>query len=153
MADIAIPPAVMGLASMGAKVATVLFQFALEVGSAGKEARMMAKEISSFCSVLTFLGSVLSRAETFHTLHCLEITQEMNQRCLDIFTDILDHLNILRPPILKHVNGGVQFVARVKWVFNKPKILLLRTSIESYKNTLSLLIATVELSQKVDRRR
>lgn len=136
MAELAQLQALMGLSSMSEKAANVLFQFALEVGpaGAGKEAQTMGKEMSSFSSVLAYLVSVLSRQEKSHALHCLQMVLDLNWRYLDMFADILDYPTYTRPAF--------------RWKFNEPKINLLRVSVESYKNTLSLLVATVEQSRK-----
>lgn len=136
--------ALMGLASMSAKVATVIFRFALEADSpsAGTEARTMGKEMSSLSSILTYLVSILSSEEKSHALHCLHIVEGMNQRCLDLFADILDYSTYLRPSIPTRVDE------LFRWAFDEPEMRLLRATVESYRITLSLLIATVEQSRK-----
>ncbi|KAE9975375.1 hypothetical protein EG328_003214 [Venturia inaequalis] len=136
--------ALTGLASMSAKVATVLFRFALEADPlrAGTDARVMGKEMSSLSSVLTYLVSVLSTEEKSHALHYLQLIERMNMRLLDMFADILDYPTYPRP--LEPMPVGNCF----RWAFDEPEMRLLRATIESYRITLSLLVATVEQSGK-----
>lgn len=133
-----------GLASMSAKAATVLFRFALEADplGAGTDARMMGKEMSSLTSILTHLVSVLSTEEKSHSSHCLRLVDRMNMRMLDIFADILDYPTY--PRQLNPIRVGNLF----RWAFDEPEMRLLRATIESYRITLSLLVATVEQSRK-----
>jgi hypothetical protein len=67
---------IIGIVSAGTKVSLVLYQLASDVGESAKEARMIAGEIRSFCSVVKTLGETLEKVQNSHYYaHCAEMTK------------------------------------------------------------------------------
>ncbi|KAF2688744.1 hypothetical protein K458DRAFT_428257 [Lentithecium fluviatile CBS 122367] len=146
---------IIGIVSAGTKVTLVLSQFAADVGSAGKEARMIGGEIRSFCAVIKTLGETLEKIQTSHYYgHCAELIEPMTQTSMEMFTEILDASESLKG-IAKGKDpkdGKLGLVGRVQWaVFQKPKIMVLRAAIEAYKSNLALMLATLNTAEKVTR--
>jgi hypothetical protein len=74
MAEIA--ASIIGIVSAGTKVTIVLIQLASDVGSAAKEARMIAGEIRSLCAVVKTLGEALEMVQgSRYYVHCAEMTK------------------------------------------------------------------------------
>ncbi|KAF2878184.1 hypothetical protein BDV95DRAFT_589148 [Massariosphaeria phaeospora] len=147
---------IIGIVSAGTKVTLVLSQLAADVGSAGKEARMIRSEIRSFCAVVKTLGDTLKKIQDSpYYAHCAELIKDMTDTSLEMFTEILDAAESLSK-ITKGKDGKdgkFSIVDRVQWaVFQKPKIMILRAAIEAYKSNLALMLGTLNTAQKVARR-
>lgn len=144
---------IIGIVSAGTKVTLVLSQLAADVGSAGKELRMISNEIRSFCAVVKTLGEALEKVqESQYYSHCTEMTKDMTDASMEMFTEILNACESVRG-ITKGKDGKFGFVSRVQWaVFQKPKITMLRAAIEAYKSNLALMLGTLNTAEKVTRR-
>jgi hypothetical protein len=146
---------IIGIVSAGTKVTLVLSQLAADVGSAGKEARMIGSEIRSFCSVIKTLGETLGKVQTSRYYdHCSGLIEPMTATSMEMFTEILDASEKLKG-IVKGKDGKdgtFGLVGRLQWaVFQKPKIMVLRAAIEAYKSNLALMLATLNIAEKVAR--
>ena len=146
---------IIGVAGAGAKLSIMLFEFASTVGSAGQEVKRIGIEISLFCSVLKQLQSTLTKAKAYrYSLSALETTQEILDRCQEVFQEIENVVDALRK------RGGegstepsVDLIARVKWTLKRSKVQVLRTTLESCKVTLHLMLSTLDFAQKIATRR
>jgi hypothetical protein len=148
MAELA--ASIVGLVSAGLKITIVLYQVGDELGSAGKEARIVAAEISTFCSVLKTLNTAIAKIEksTYYG-YCKEAVKDMTAASLRMYDEILDATEKLRKLASKASNRMRQ---RIGWViFHKSKIQMLRAAINSYKSTLSLMLETINITEKVSR--
>jgi predicted glycosyl hydrolase (DUF1957 family) len=148
---------IIGVVGAGAKLSILLFEFASTVGSAGQEVRQIGIEISLFCSVLKQLQSTLSNAKACrYSLSALEATQEILDRCQEIFKEI-DAIVVslrLRKRSDEHSSEATQdLIARVKWTFKRSQVQLLRTTLESCKVTLHIMLTTLDIAQKIATRR
>jgi len=146
---------IIGIVSAGAKVTLLLSQIAADVGSAGKEARMVGSEIRSFCAVIKTLGDALGKIQASqYYKHCAELIEPMTETSMEMFTEILDASESLKV-MAKGKDGKDSkfgFVGRVQWaIFQKPKIMVLRAAIEAYKSNLALMLATLNTAEKVAR--
>jgi predicted glycosyl hydrolase (DUF1957 family) len=145
---------IVGIAGAGAKLSIVLFEFASSVGSAGVEARQIGTEISLFCSVLKQLQSTLTKARSYrYSISAIETTQEILDRCQDVFKEIEEIIESLRKRRGKTAEASVDLVARVKWTFKRSHVQMLRTTLESCKITLHIMLTTLEFAQKIATRR
>lgn len=153
MAELA--ASIIGIVSAGAKVTLVLSQLAADIGSAGKEARMIGSEIRSFCTIVKTLGQTLGKLENSqYYSHCTELIGDMTEASLDMFTEILDAAEQLRRMTNGKAGKDGKFgvMERFQWaVFQKPKMILLRAAIEAYKSNLALMLGTLNTAEKVAR--
>ncbi|KAM5355116.1 hypothetical protein ACJ41O_001762 [Fusarium nematophilum] len=138
-----------GIIAAGTKVAMVLSTTAGDVGSAGKEAQVMAREIRSFCTILRNVTQTIEIVEnTDQMSHCSDLVSEMTAVSREMFSEILELVDCMQ----KSSSWGasrVNLAARVKWVINKPKLVFLRTAIEAYKADLCLLLGSLQFAQTV----
>lgn len=143
---------IIGIVSVGTKIALVLSQLAAGMGSAGKEARSIAAEIRGLCAVLKTLHQALPKVETSpYFEHCLDLTDDMIDASQEMYSDILTVTTKLQN-IAKTQEGKFNIRSRVYWVtFHKPKIIGLRAAIEAYKSNLCLMLATLNIAEKVSR--
>lgn len=76
----------------------------------------------------------------------------MTDASLEMFSDILKVSHEIRSMSTKK-DGRFGFMSRVQWaVFQKPRIVLLRGALESYKSNLTLMLGTLNTVEKVNRR-
>jgi hypothetical protein len=147
--------AIIGVAGAGAKLSILLFEFASTVGSAEQEIRQIGIEISLFCSVLKQLQSTLAKAKSYrYSLSAIETTREILDRCQQLFEEIEAIVCGLRKRGGERlVESSVDWIGRVKWTFKLSQVQKLRTTLESCKVTLHLMLTTLEFAQKLAARR
>ncbi|KAF2433954.1 RA-domain-containing protein [Tothia fuscella] len=142
---------IIGIVSAGTKVAFVLSQLANDIGSAGREARIVAMEIRGSCAVLTTLQDVLSRVQTSdYFAHCADVTNDMTNTSLEMFAEIIDVIEGLH--LASDISESKLNVRRrLQWVFQKPKILMLRAALDAYRSNLALMLGTLDIAEKTTR--
>jgi hypothetical protein len=138
MADLC--SSMIGLAGAGAKLALVLFQIADSIGSAGREARAVATEVSLFSQSLNAVSKCLEKKSDEQK--CLkQIALVVTEACKSLLDDlraVLKHL-VFSPRLTL-----ATYCHRVQWILQRPKVNAIRSSVESFKSTLVLLVATMD---------
>jgi hypothetical protein len=153
MADLA--GGIIGIILAGTKVATVLSMVASNVGSAGKEALVMAREVRSFCAVLRNLSQTVDDVvrDGEQLAHCADLISEMTAVSQEMFTEILDLVDDIQKASWGRrgdaAGSRLNLTRRIKWAMNKPKLTFLRTAIEAYKADLCLLLGTIQFAQSL----
>jgi hypothetical protein len=151
MAEVGAVASIIALVATGAKLSLFLFEVSSSLGSAGTEIQQIAVEISLFCSVLKQLRNTLAKARGCrYSLSALETTNEIFVRCTDIFNEIN---NLLAGFKSKSKDGDVDWRAKMKWAFKKGDIKVLRTTLESCKITLHIMLTTMDFAQQIASRR
>lgn len=147
-----------GIIGAGTKVAMVLSQLAIEIGSAGKEPLIMAREIRSFCAIVRALSQTMESIHAEMTWNnyseCSESISDMMIVSKEMFIEILGLIDSIRKSSFTGStllgNSKFNLASRIKWVMNKPKFVFLRSALEAYKSNLSLLISSIQLSQSLE---
>ena len=154
MADLA--TSILGIVSAGTKITLILAQLASDVGSAGKEIKMIGSEIRGSLTVLKTLTEVLKKVEESpYFAHCVEVTKDMTTASLEMFVDILDAAKDLEDMVKgkEGKDGKIGIMSRFQWaIFQRPKMVVLRAAIEAYKSNLALMLGTLSTAEKVGRR-
>lgn len=154
MAEIGIVASVIGIVGAGTKLSIVIFDFAASIGTAGRELQNVATEISGLCSVLKQLQTVLEHAHFQPSAEAIESAQKIIEQCLKVFTEIEDVVAALRRAKGDDLFPSVDFVGKVKWTFSKKsQVLMLRSTLEACKSTLSVMLVTMLLAERVSQRR
>jgi hypothetical protein len=143
---------IVGIVAAGTKVALVLSQLASDMGAAGHEARTIASEIRCLCSVLKTLHGTLEKVEKSpYYAHCVDVTKDMTDASLEMYADIIAITKGLQG-MATAPEGRFGLRSRLYWAtFRKGKILTLRTALEAYKSNLSLMLGTMDVSERVTR--
>lgn len=148
MAELA--ASLIGIIEAGTKVAFLLSTLASNIGSAGKEAQVVAREIRSFCSIMRSLSQAIDQInDGEYSSRCAELISEMTAVSQQMFTEILDLVENLRS-VSDLAKTKFNLAGRIKWVLNKPKITFLRTALETYKADLSLMLGSIHVAQGVN---
>lgn len=150
MAEIGLIASIIGVASVGFKLSIAVFDFASTIGAAGKELQDVGTEISMLCSVLNQLETVLQHAKFHYTAAAEETTKRILRECRAKFDELDEILVKLKSSRAEDLGllPSVDFVARVKWTFQRSKVQLLRSTLNSCKITLGLMLNTMQLAEK-----
>ena len=105
---------IVGIVSAGVKITIVLFRISEELGTAGKEARLIASEISTFCAVLKTLHANLSKIESSpYFSSCRAAVADMTTASMRMYDEVLDAAEELQKIAAK---GAVGVKGKVRWV-------------------------------------
>ncbi|MCJ1248300.1 Adaptor for signal transduction [Trapelia coarctata] len=150
MAELGLLANLVGVVGAGLRLSLMLYEAASTFGSAGKEIRLMASDVSLFCSVLKQVHSMLTKAKAFRlSITAGQTTQDIIDRCQSIFDEIKEILDRL----CNGSDGTVDVLSRVKWTFKKSKVLVLRESLRSFTAMLHLMLTTIDFAQNIASRR
>jgi hypothetical protein len=150
MAEIGLAASIIGVASAGAKLSLALYQFAEIVGSAASEVRSVAGDISIFCSVLHQLDATLQEAKaTRYSLTAITTAEAIVGECRNIFNQIQAVVDKLkRESVDTPQELTLAWTARVKWVFQRSKVSLHQSKLESMKATLLLMLTALAMARR-----
>ncbi|KAF2725905.1 hypothetical protein K431DRAFT_342743 [Polychaeton citri CBS 116435] len=148
MAEIGLVASIIAVAGLGAKIGLTFYKIADELGSAGTEARTIGQEITTFSHTLTAFSQSI-KGNTLNDPHLYDVAQSLFQNC----RANLDDLDNLVTPVDKPdpaQSRRQSLKARWKWFLGKAKVSFLRSSLDSFKTTLLLLIGTLNYREAVD---
>lgn len=149
MAEIGAVASIVGLAGAGIKVSFALFDLADRIGSAGEEVKLVATELSLFCSVLQEVASVIQDDDTSQlTPAALLLVNEVTSRCREVVTEIDKIVSSLTKDQSPFDLPSLEWTSRVKWTFKRSKVQVQRQTLESCKSTLQLLLTTLRWSRR-----
>jgi hypothetical protein len=109
-----------------------------------------------FSTFLRMLEGTLQRVkwDASQSLDAIKLNKALVRQAKRVilnFQNLLKDLNPLRDG--RHATIYKQVYARFKWYFMKTRVLLLRSSLESVKLSLSLWISTILLKEAIDQLR
>lgn len=143
-----------GIVGAGTSLSIAIFDFAASVGAAGRELQHVATEISGLCSVLKQLQTILEHAHFQPSSTAVEEVQRIITQCLSVFNEIEEIVVALRGARGDELFPSMDFSSKVKWTFSKKsKVLVLRSTLEACKSTLSVMLITMLLAERVSQRR
>ncbi|KAI9163861.1 hypothetical protein HJFPF1_05489 [Paramyrothecium foliicola] len=149
-AEIGLAASIIGVASAGAKLSVALYQLAEIVGSAAQEVRSIASDISIFCSVLHQLDETLQEAKaTRYSLTAICTVETIIGECRHIFSQINEVVDKLkRESVDAPQELTLAWTAKVKWVFQRSKVSLYQSKLESMKTTLLLILTALTMAKR-----
>lgn len=149
MAEVSLIASVIGIAGAGAKLTVTLYTLAETVNSADKSIRDVARDVSITSSVLSQLASILEQDKKAKISKddAIKTADEAVRGCSDVFTEIDTALE----KSITNINAGKAKAAleKMKWVFNEPKMELLRSNLESMKSSLLLLLSVLSYARDI----
>lgn len=139
---------IIALAGTGVALSRSLCNIADAIGSAGKEARLVAAEVSVFSHSLSELTHQLGKP-TKASQRLSEISLVLKSSCQRVLEELRAEIPDDVPPCTSFRDAAAVKYLRVRmtWLLKKPKVLFLRQSMESFKMTLVLLVATMNYSE------
>lgn len=136
--------AVAGVAIAGVQLSHFLYDLYSKVRTSREEIRDVANNVSLLAMVLEELDGVLGDDEVHYRPQLREAAQSIALRCASIFKDIQKHTGTNRD--LK----GERIYERVAWYFKRERVKPLRSSLESLKSTLNILLHVLQLANNTD---
>ena len=149
MAEVGVLASLVGVVGAGLQLSVALYDFASTLGSAGREIEDMGYDITLLCAVLKRVQSTLDNPKSTRlSVTAIQTTQDIVGRCQRILDDIKGILSKLR----KDGQSGLDILARVKWTLKRPKVLMLRGSLQSCTTTLHLMLSAIDWAHNATRR-
>lgn len=152
MAEIGLVASIIGIVGAGAKLSIIIFDFASTIGTAGRELQSLGTEISLLCSVLKPLQSLLDHAHFHSSQGAKYDLRRIVDDCRKVFVEIDDIFSGLQSARGSYLFPSVDFVGKVKWTFKKSKVLMLRSTLDSCKLTLALMLSTMQSAERATER-
>lgn len=151
MAEVGAIASVIAIAQFGASPSIGLYSSADTIGSANKDVRRIAKDIALFSVVLKDLGAALERAKTskVHRKNAFDTAQMIVKECNDVFQEIQKvstRSGEVEQP--SEVNITLPTLERLKWVFRKERVRLLRADLGSLKSTILVQLAVMSFAAR-----
>lgn len=133
--------AVAGIATAGAQLSKALYDLYSTVRTSGQEIQDVAHNVSLLAMVLEELDDVLCDDVSNFRPQLLEAAKLIVLRCASIFEDIRKHTGA--DANLK----GKKPYEKLAWYFKRERVKPLRSSLESLKSTLNILLHVVQLAK------
>ncbi|KAL9121585.1 MAG: hypothetical protein Q9187_001855 [Circinaria calcarea] len=154
MAELGAIASIIGIIGAGAKLSIVLFDFGNSIGSAGSQVRSIGTEISLFCAVLKQLERTLAKAkDRRYSISAIETTQEILEQCQVVFNELQAIFDSLIKSKPSSSETTIDILGRLRWVLKRDKVQMHRTTLESCKITLHIMLTTLEFAERVSARR
>jgi hypothetical protein len=139
------------LAGTSAQLARTLLKVANIIESAEYEARLIAADISVFSCSLAQLRKLLELASP-ETDKLREITIVLIAAC----TTLIEDLTLLIGDPLPHNPTRRAFIMpvlrlRFRWLMNGPRVMFVKSMVDSFKTTILLLVSTMDLATEIHR--
>ncbi|KAH8205709.1 hypothetical protein TruAng_000203 [Truncatella angustata] len=110
----------MDIVSVGTQIDIILLTVASNLGSAGKDALIMSRELRSFCSTIRNLSTTIAMLKDTHQLSQISNTVfEMTVVSQEIFTEILDLVADLRREQSSQTGSNKKLAARFMLSFGE----------------------------------
>jgi len=149
MAELGVLASLVGVVGAVIQLSVALYDFASTLGSAGREIEDMGCDITLLCAVLKRVQSTLDNPKSTRlSITAIQTTQDIVSRCQRILDDIKAILSKLR----KDGQSCIDILARVKWTLKRPKVLMLRRSLQSCTTTLHLMLSAIDWARNAIRR-
>ena len=133
--------AVAGVATAGVQLSKSLYDLYSTVKASRQEIEDVANNVSLLAMVLEELNGVLCDDELSVKPDLQKAAQSIALRCRTIFEDIYKHtgadLNL----------KGKKSYEKLAWYFKRERVKPLRSSLESLKSTLNILLHVVQLAK------
>lgn len=150
MAEIGLVASIVGVATVGVKLAMTLREVGCEISSASREIHDTATSISLFLMTLKQIGNCLEDSESPHSAGAIETIDEITTHGRSTF----DQLNIIvsrtRKEIRRKEQSSLSLKRRVQWVLNKSNVQYLTRQLDSSKLTLSLMLQVFQLRKTME---
>lgn len=133
--------AVAGVATAGVQLSKSLYDIYSTVRASRQEIQDVANNVSLLAMVLEELDGVLCDDELNYKPELREAAQSIVLRCASIFEDIRKHTGTDLD------RKGKKFYEKLAWYFKRERVKPLRSSLESLKSTLNILLHVVQLAK------
>ena len=132
---------VAGVATAGVQLSKSLYDLYSTVRTSRYEIQDVANNVSLLAMVLEELDGVLHDDKLEYRPQLRKAAHSIALRCASIFKDIRKHVGTDREP------KGQKSYEKVTWYFKRERVKSLRSSLDSLKSTLNILLHVVQLAK------
>ncbi|KAL2072028.1 hypothetical protein VTL71DRAFT_11371 [Oculimacula yallundae] len=151
MAEIGLIASIIGIAGAGAKISKGLWDVAKAFGSAGKDVKLVASEISTLCRVFTQLGKTLT-GESEAARNAERLAGDVLEMCDDLLKESQELLDVLKPLVEMSEHHFGKSKLRLQWLFKKSKFAAHKQSLGMLQGTLTLLFSGMTYAVAIETR-
>ncbi|KAF2728449.1 hypothetical protein EJ04DRAFT_99341 [Polyplosphaeria fusca] len=147
MSGLEVVAGIAGVASVAIKISVTMNEFADELGSAGRDVRYISNEMACFSQVLRLVHSSLEDSAkvvgSSVVQAALTTLPQLIEQCGMVYDEANGLMVSLRP--LGKEATSLPFMKRIRFIFQKSRIDVLRSLLDSSKSTLNLLLVTLNI--------
>ncbi|KAF2466714.1 uncharacterized protein BDR25DRAFT_345319 [Lindgomyces ingoldianus] len=147
MSGLEVVASIAGVAGAAIKLSVTLNDVADDLGSAGRDVRYISNEMASFSQVLRLVHSSLEDSQKVAgstvIRSALETLPQLLEQCGLVYLEANGLMTSLKPSTGR--DSSLPFMKRVRFIFQKSRINVLRSLLDSSKSTLNLLLVTLNI--------
>lgn len=134
---------VAGVATMGVQLSQTIYNLISTFYEAEREMSSIANDLSLLAMVLNELEGVLRRDSRVYRRRMVRVVSDILNSCEGVFESISKYI-VANPQDTKL---SKQFQRRVRWYFQRHRVVPLQAGLESMKSTLNVLLHVVHLAR------
>jgi methyl-accepting chemotaxis protein len=144
---IGLAASIIQIAGAGAKLSTALYNFVGSVARADHEMTDIAGDVELTANALDSVGKVFEDedAKSVISMKAVQDAKSLIKRCESVFNEIHEVID-KRRKICKDGKKSLSTLGKFSWPLKEQKVQLLRTRLESLKNSLVLLLHVLQLA-------
>ncbi|KAF2800816.1 hypothetical protein K505DRAFT_412719 [Melanomma pulvis-pyrius CBS 109.77] len=151
MSGLEIVASIAGVATAAIKISVSMNDVADELGSAGRDVRYISNEMACFSQVLRLVHSSLEDGTkvigSSIVQSVLDTLPQLIEQCSMVYEEANGLMVSLKPSTTQSLSlsDSLPFFKRVRFIFQKSRIGVLRSLLDSSKSTLNLLLVTLNI--------
>ncbi|KAH7085439.1 hypothetical protein BKA63DRAFT_499616 [Paraphoma chrysanthemicola] len=144
MSGLEIVASIAGVAAAAIKVSVTMNDLAEELGSAGKDVRYIGNDMAGFSQVLRLVQSSLEESINTAGSRVIQSVFDTLPQLIEQCSTVYDEANSLMVAI-NPKDSSLSVFKKMKFVFYRGRITILRSLLDSSKSTLNLLLVTLNI--------
>ncbi|KAH7095087.1 hypothetical protein FB567DRAFT_511732 [Paraphoma chrysanthemicola] len=144
MSGLEIVASIAGVAAAAIKVSVAMNDLAEELGSAGKDVRYIGNDMAGFSQVLRLVQSSLEESINTAGSRVIQSVFDTLPQLIEQCSTVYDEANGLMVAI-NPKDSSLSVFKKMKFVFYRGRITILRSLLDSSKSTLNLLLVTLNI--------
>ncbi|KAH8724602.1 hypothetical protein GQ44DRAFT_254461 [Phaeosphaeriaceae sp. PMI808] len=152
MSGLELVASIAGVAAAAIRVSVSMNDLAEELGSAGRDVRYISNDMAGFSQVLRLVQSSLEESIKSTGSNVIQSVFETLPQLVEQCSMVYDEANGLMVALKPDEDASLSFFKRMKFVFYKGRITILRSLLDSSKSTLNLLLVTLNIEMAKSKR-
>ena len=120
-----------------------------EMASADIEIQVIAKKISDFSLMLKQVGKIVEESRTIASPAAIDTVTEIKDQSERDFDEIKSMIEMVQQRDEEGHFRGIEVAQRVTWSFKKRKMQYLLGQLEYLKDSLAIMLQTLQLGQEI----
>ena len=120
-----------------------------EMASADIEIQVIAKKISEFSMMLKQVGKIVEESKTIASPAAVDTVTEIKNQSERDFDEIKSMIDMVQQRDEEGQFRGIEIARRVTWSFKKRKMQYLLGQLEYLKDSLAIMLQTLQLGKEI----